>query len=445
MSDPIPNPDALPAGDHDALLAQAREAAEQVAAWQARLVAATEELMATPCADPWRPYLAWALGLTRTEASEVCELVDRLTELPRTRAVLESGERSMRTVLAIARRATPDNEQVILDSTAGFTGAQLERTLREWARVVPPADRGISTDGLADQDPDPSSASWGWREGRFVLRADLDAADGAALCAFLEAERDRVPDITGREGGYVEPYKRTCAEALLTLGEHAGAQRANDVGFAPEAITTNLVIHAHENPDGTVAVDRSFIPGAGPVPEWTLGMLAERGPVITTVMLRGEPIMATVPARFATADQKRALLARDGGCAHPGCGATRRLIAHHIRYHDQGGPTELRNMVLLCRRHHRIVHRCELRITPGPGDDGDRFRWRFHDSDGHELSADPNSWALIPEHRRQRQRERRRLDTRPRHTGDGDPLTAYGLDVTIATWLHHHETLHLAA
>lgn len=434
---------AVPLGDHAALLAVAQEAAGQVSAWQARLVAATEALMDTPCADPWRPYLAWALGLTRSEASELVELVDRLSELPGCRAVLESGERSMRTVLAIARRATPDDEQVILSSTEAFTGAQLERTLGEWARVVAPADRDLAGDGLDDQDPDPSSASWGWRDGRFVLRADLDAGDGAALAAFLEAERGRVTDIAGSEGGYVDAYKRTCAEALLTLGERAGDRRANDVGFMPESITTNLVIHAHENANGTIGVDRSFIPGVGPVPEWSLGMLAEHGPVVTTVMVNGEPIMASVPDRFATAEQKRALLARDGGCAYPGCGATRRLIAHHIRYFDKGGPTDLRNMVLLCRRHHRIVHRCELRITPDPGSgdnrdrrDDARLTWRFRDSDGTELSAAPNSWALVPEHRRQH-RQRRRLDLRPRLTGSGDPLTAYGLDVTIATWLHH--------
>jgi hypothetical protein len=344
----------------------------------------------------------------------------------------------MRTVLAIARRATPDNEELILRSTEAFTGAQLERTLREWARVVAPSDRDISQEDLDDQDPDPSSASWGWRDGRFYLRASLDPADGAALQAFLEAERDRVQ--IGDDDGHVPGYNRTCAEALLTLGERAGEERANDVGYLPESITTNLIIHAHERPDGSVHVDRSFIPGAGPVPEWALGMLAERGPVVTTVMLHGEPIMATVPARFATADQKRALLARDGGCAHPGCGATRRLIAHHIRYYDDGGPTELRNMVLLCRRHHRIVHRCELRITPElkERDDGvERLKWRFADSRGAPLGQE--SRALRPDH------QRRRLDTERRRTGDGDPLTAYGLDVTISAWLAHADELHLAA
>jgi hypothetical protein len=97
-------------------------------------------------------------------------------------------------------------------------------------------------------------------------------------------------------------------------------------------------------------------------------------------------------------------------------------------------------MVLLCRRHHRIVHRCELRITPElkERDDGvERLKWRFADSRGAPLGQE--SRALRPDH------QRRRLDTERRRTGDGDPLTAYGLDVTISAWLAHADELHLAA
>ena len=51
----------------------------------------------------------------------------------------------------------------------------------------------------------------------------------------------------------------------------------------------------------------------------------------------------------------------------PGCGATRGLHAHHIRHWEDGGSTELDNLVLVCPYHHRLHHRGVITIT-GPAD-----------------------------------------------------------------------------
>ncbi len=52
---------------------------------------------------------------------------------------------------------------------------------------------------------------------------------------------------------------------------------------------------------------------------------------------------------------RRALEFRDQGCRFPGC-ASRHCDAHHIRHWADGGETKLSNLVLLCRRHHRLLH-----------------------------------------------------------------------------------------
>jgi len=52
----------------------------------------------------------------------------------------------------------------------------------------------------------------------------------------------------------------------------------------------------------------------------------------------------------------RALRERDGGCAFPGCNQRRYVDAHHIRHWAHGGQTALKNLDLLCRHHHRLVH-----------------------------------------------------------------------------------------
>ena len=66
---------------------------------------------------------------------------------------------------------------------------------------------------------------------------------------------------------------------------------------------------------------------------------------------------------------RRALAARDRQCRFPGC-QNRRCDAHHVEHWADGGATRLDNLVLLCRRHHRVVHEEGFRITTRCGGRG---------------------------------------------------------------------------
>ena len=62
-------------------------------------------------------------------------------------------------------------------------------------------------------------------------------------------------------------------------------------------------------------------------------------------------------ARLVPGRMRRALDARDKHCRFPGCDMPAIWTdAHHIEHWAEGGPTTLFNLILLCRRHHRLVH-----------------------------------------------------------------------------------------
>ncbi len=60
---------------------------------------------------------------------------------------------------------------------------------------------------------------------------------------------------------------------------------------------------------------------------------------------------------------RRILVARDRGCAFPGCGRPpRQCDAHHIHHWADGGETSVDNAVLLCRHHHTLIHQSEWEV-----------------------------------------------------------------------------------
>jgi hypothetical protein len=72
--------------------------------------------------------------------------------------------------------------------------------------------------------------------------------------------------------------------------------------------------------------------------------------------------------RLASRGQRLALVARDGGCCFPGCDRPAAWTeVHHITAWTDGGNTDLDNMCLLCRYHHREFAKrdWQVQITDG--------------------------------------------------------------------------------
>ena len=87
---------------------------------------------------------------------------------------------------------------------------------------------------------------------------------------------------------------------------------------------------------------------------------------------------------------RRGLIARDRGCAMPGCTEhrPRKLHAHHVWHWADGGPTALDNLILLCKAHHHRIHHHRFTIT------ADNGRFTFRDPDGTVLHPAPTLKAV---------------------------------------------------
>ncbi len=80
---------------------------------------------------------------------------------------------------------------------------------------------------------------------------------------------------------------------------------------------------------------------------------------VSRVLTKGESEILDVgrTTRTVPAAMRRALALRDKGCTYPGCPRPHHWCdAHHVVHWADGGDTSLANLVLLCRRHHRLAH-----------------------------------------------------------------------------------------
>jgi len=80
----------------------------------------------------------------------------------------------------------------------------------------------------------------------------------------------------------------------------------------------------------------------------------------------GVPLNLGRSERLITPGLHRALVIRDHGCVFTGCGRPAAWCqGHHVVFWANGGLTDLANLVLLCKAHHRFIHRGQWEVFIG--------------------------------------------------------------------------------
>ena len=198
--------------------------------------------------------------------------------------------------------------------------------------------------------------------GSVFIKGFFDAVGGATICTALDplARRAGSDDDRSRDRRY--------ADALVELAGHAldEAVLPRVGGQRPHLqVTTTL-----ETLVGSAGAPAGMLERAGPIAAPTVQRLACDASV-TRVLLGADSAVVDVgrARRLPSAPTRRALHARHGGCEWPGCDRPGSwTAAHHIKHWAHGGPTDLKNLVLLCLRHHWLVHEGGWELVRG--DDG---------------------------------------------------------------------------
>ena len=186
------------------------------------------------------------------------------------------------------------------------------------------------------------------RDGMVSVRGLLDAETGArALAVFGALGKPRPEDVGGRDEHSPGQRGHDVFADLLGL-----AQRADqlDLGSAPSTML-HVTMTAEQFESGTGIAHTSY---GQPIRVDQALRLADQASIAWLVHnSSGGVLNWGRKKRCASPNQVNVLIARDKGCAFPGCDIPAEWTdRHHIHEWQTGGETNIDNLVLLCRYHH---------------------------------------------------------------------------------------------
>jgi Domain of unknown function (DUF222)/HNH endonuclease len=326
-----------------------------------------DELWGATGARSVAALVAWKMGSSSANAATIATVARRREAFPRCVADLKEGRLSLDQVGVIAARAADGSDAHYAQLARVATVNQLRTAVKLEPRPEP------------DPRPDPQPSISKTSDEQFTWwRIKLPHAEAAKVEAALASHRDALvtewkqAHCTGDRASQSAPPMPGDVEAFMRLVEAGWDAEATR---RPHGHHTTVVVHVdveqraaalHLGPLLTAA-ERRYLSCDATCEVWF-----ER---------HGEVIGAGRATRLINRRLRRALEHRHPTCAVPGCGATRGLHAHHLRHWEDGGLTELSNLVLVCPYHHRLHHRGVITIT-GPADD-----LVVSDSNGRRLRA----------------------------------------------------------
>ena len=314
------------------------------------------------CTATW---LAWRCDLSMATAREKVRVAQALKHLPLISAAFGSGELSYSKVRSLTRVANAGNEEDLVAFALRNTTRHVADYCRE-LRMGTPASLDIAERAFTHRslrlrrDAD---------RGMLSVTVELPLEAGELIEKALDKARDdeclEIPDLVDTS------WSKRQADAFVTmLKEYLQGSEPDETRKSSD----NYLVNIH--------VDQSALAGEvgrSSVPIDTVKRLCCDGQaVVMTETKDGEPLSIGRKSRVVPKGIERAVRARDNNCCtFPGCNNRRFLHCHHVEHWSNGGDTSLDNLLLLCTKHHTLVHEGGFRIEKDFRDN-----WSFFRPDG---------------------------------------------------------------
>lgn len=301
-------------------------------------------------------WLSWKVGTNLGAAREKVRVAHALKNLPQISDAFSKGKVSYSKVRAMTRVATPENEEFLMMIARHGTARHVEQLVRHYRNVK--RREALERDNQRHERR--SLSVQVDTDGMVVLKGRFSPEQGASIIQALDMAMDDAFNESrkhedGSDSPRPEPYSARRADALEKLADNfLAGETGKQTGGDKYLVTIHTTVDTLRD-DGEAA--ESELEGIANVSAETSQRLScDCGVVHSVENDCGETLSVGRKTRTIAPSIRRALERRDGGCRFPGCSCTRYVDGHHIKHWANGGETKLSNLVLLCRRHHRLVH-----------------------------------------------------------------------------------------
>ena len=310
--------------------------------------------------DGFLSTVSWLVArfrLSRSRAADLVRLAHAMRQMPRVSEAFVAGEvpgsalRALADAHAVHPEAFADSEELLVEAARSLPVRQLQQAVAHWKQLADERQGRLGQDDELHERRRLYASRTLF--GMVRLDGDLDPETGECVLAALDAAVDAGARSAGESDGRTPAQRRADALGEICRGWLDRSDRPEVAGERPHvSVVVDLDVLTGRS-GGCCELERT-----GPVAVDVARRIACDASVSRIVLgPRSEPLDLGRRTPVVPASLRRAVVVRDSGCRFPRCDRPHGWCdAHHVVNWANGGPTSLSNLLLLCRRHHRLVH-----------------------------------------------------------------------------------------